>query len=374
MKPPVVLLLCALAVTDAGAQTVRGRLVDGLSRAAVSGALVELRDAQNVVVTQAFTTSSGAFAFAVTPAQPYQLRIAAIGYARHAPVAFTAAAEPMALPEIVLAPVVVTLPELRAMGGQRACGKSELNPETFGGLLESARTSLQVMDATLRSGQLGFEMRRINRISVKQSRDSSISADTTSGVLHEWPVSTLSPDSLQKVGFARTKTYAEGGGHQWYGPDMQVMFSDWFLDSHCFTIDKKLSVGDTVVIRFDPAGKAKRVDVSGNLVLDRSSLTLRRFTYAFRNPPDGVPDRSAGGDMFFAELSPGLWVPTDWAIWAPLTKVQRMISRPTPVVISGRAGRTAVTMGRTPPEEPLVQVVGRKEQRGHVTRVVPAGG
>ena len=111
-------------------------------------------------------------------------------------------------------------------------------------------------------------------------------------------------------------------------PDMQVMFSDWFLDTHCFTIDKKLSVGDTVVIRFDPARKSKHVDVSGDMVLDRTTLTLRRFSYALRNIPDGVPDRAAGGDMQFAELSAGLWVPTDWAIWAPITKVQRMISRP----------------------------------------------
>jgi hypothetical protein len=154
---------------------------------------------------------------------------------------------------------------------------------------------------------------------------------------------------------------------------MQVMFSDWFLDSHCFTIDRKLSVGDTVVIRFDPAGKPKHVDVSGNLVLDRASLTLRRFNYAFRNTPDGVPDRSAGGDMFFAELSPGLWVPTDWAIWAPLTKVERAIFRPGVVVVS-RGVRGAMISGASPPIQPIVQVVGRKEQRGHVTRVVPAGG
>jgi hypothetical protein len=368
--------LGALAASPLRGQTIRGRLVDAANHVAVPGALAELRDEQGKVIQQAFSSPSGAFLFVASPNQRYLVRVAAIGFARHAAVRVTLGADPVVLPDIVLTAIVVTLPELRAMIGKRACGKSELNAETFGGLLESARTSLQLMDATLRSAQLGFETQTIHTITVKTARDSSRSSDTTAGVLHAWPVRSLSLDSLQAVGFQRAKTPEEGTGHFYYGPDLQVLFSDWFLDTHCFTLDKNLSKGDTVFIQFDPTGKQRNVDISGQLVLDRVSLTMRRLTYTHRNLPDGLPDRAAGGEMRFAEKSAGLWVPVDWAIWAPITKSQRQIARPTMILMAPgqrmSPGAARVAAAAIPP--PLVQVVGRDEQRGRLMRIVPLGG
>ena len=374
--------LVALAAPPLDGQAIRGRLVDTTSNAPVSGALAELRDAQGKLVQQVFTSPSGVFLFVAPASQRYQIRVAAIGFARHAAVWVTLGAGPVVLPDIVLTAVIVSLPDLRAMTGKRACGKSELTPETFGGLLESAHTSLEMMDATLRSAQLGFEIQTVRRMAVrKTSEDSSVSADTVSGTLHDWPVRSLSLDSLQAFGFQRARTPEEGSGHFYYGPDMQVLFSDWFLDTHCFTLDKKLTTGDTVFIRFDPTGKQRHVDISGVLVLDRVSLTMRRLTYTLRNLPDGLPDRAAGGEMRFAERSEGLWVPVEWAIWAPITKSMRQISRPTMIVMTpgsrgGMSGGRGMGRAFTPPPPPplLVQVVGREESRGRLTRIVPLGG
>jgi hypothetical protein len=375
--PLLVLALLELTAVQAPAQTVRGRLVDATTHQAISGALTELRDAAGHVITQVFSSPSGGFLLAAPAGPQYQLRIAAIGYARHAAIPVTIGTEPVVLRDVALSAVVVTLPELHALAGKRACGKAEVNPETFGGLLESAKMSLQVMDATLRSAQVGFEMEVVHSLTVRKSfNDTSVSADTVGGVLHEWPVRSLSIDSLQLFGFQRQKTPEEGGGRHYYGPDMQVLVSDWFLDNHCFTLDKDRSKGDTVVIKFDPAGHPKQTDVSGTLVLDRSTLTMRHMTYQLRNLPDGMPDRSAGGEMSFAERGTGLWVPTEWAIWAPITKAARLISRPilTPRA-PGQVGRIGGTMGGmsdAPP--PLIQVIGRDERRGRLTRIVPLGG
>lgn len=368
-------LLAAFTGERLSAQTVRGRLVDGISRTAVSGALAELRDADGKLVQQVFSSSTGAFLFTPPANQTYQLRVAAIGFARHANVTVTLASEPVVVADIMLTPVVVTLPELRALSGKRACGKSELNPETFGGLLESANTSLRVMDATLRSAQLGFQIQRVHRVSSKTTgKDSTVSADTIMSSIHDWPVRSLSLDSLRAVGFQRRGTEEEGYGYHYYGPDIEVLFSDWFLDNHCFTLDKGRSKGDTVVIRFDPHGKSKNVDISGELVLDRESLTLRRLTYTHRDLLDGIPDRSAGGEMHFAERSEGLWVPVDWAIWAPFTRMSRSISRPVMMAPGqrGSSGASRVQMAAMP--QPTVQVVGRNEQRGRLVRIVPIGG
>jgi len=214
----------------------------------------------------------------------------------------------------------------------------------------------------------------VHTITVKTAKDSSRSSDTAKSSLRSWPVRSLSLDSLRAVGFQRPGTEAEGFGHHYYGPDMEVLFSDWFLDNHCFALDKDRSKGDTVFIKFDPAGKQKLVDLSGELVLDRASLTMRRLTYTHRNLPDGLPDRSAGGEMRFAEKSEGLWVPVEWAIWAPVTRAQRQISRPTVIVMAPgqRTGRGAVMS--EPSQSLLIQVVGRDESRGRLTRIVPVGG
>jgi hypothetical protein len=176
------------------------------------------------------------------------------------------------------------------------------------------------------------------------------------------------------VGFARNGTAAEGGGKFFYGPDLEVLFSDWFLASHCFTLDKKRSRDDTVFIRFDPAGKSKLVDVGGELVLNRTTLTLERLTYSHRNLPDGIPDGAAGGTMRFTLLTEGLWVPADWAIWAPIVRASRIISRPTTIYVMGRGGRSIAQTAPPQPPAELIQVVGRDERTGHLTRILSRPG
>ncbi|HEY3933032.1 MAG TPA: carboxypeptidase-like regulatory domain-containing protein [Gemmatimonadales bacterium] len=358
------------------AQTIRGRILDSVSQASISGALVELRDATDTPLRQVFSGATGGWEFLVDSGQRVQVRIAAIGYARHAPITIDVKPGLTVIPTIILAPIVVSLPELHAMGGKRSCGKSELTPETFGGLFDGAHSALQVMDATMRSGHLAFNVEVVHSIVMKKQRDSSVSADTSAESLRAWPVQSIPADLLVQIGFERPASTAEGGGELYFGPDLQVLFSDWFLDTHCFTLDKGNGHGDSVFIRFDPLGKPKHVDLSGTLVLDRATLTLRGLSYVHRNLPDGVPEKSAGGEMHFGEPSPGLWVPVDWAIWAPITKTSRTISRPI-IISSGPSGRGgfAPRVTSIPSQSStLVQVVGREEKHGRLVRILPVPG
>ncbi|MGH7583759.1 MAG: carboxypeptidase-like regulatory domain-containing protein [Gemmatimonadales bacterium] len=354
---------------------IRGRVIDGTARAGISGALVELRDSSGVIVQRTFSGATGGFAFAPSHAGRYQVHVAAIGYGRHPAVDADVAATLVVLPDIVLSAVVISLPTIEALSGKRSCGRSQLTAETFGGLLDAARTSLEVIDGTVRSGTVAFQMRLIHAMTLYNNRKDKFSADTADRVITAWPVRSLAPDSLQAIGFMREKTPEEGGGQVFYGVDFAALFSDWFLDTHCFTLDKGQSRGDTLVIAFAPQGKPKHVDLRGDLYLDRASLTLRRLTYEHRNLPAGFPDKSAGGSMDFAELMPGLWVPMDWSIWAPIVKVSRMIYRPVlgPPMPVGRG------MSRPPPQvmsatvRQIVDVVGREENRGQLLRIAPAG-
>jgi hypothetical protein len=354
------------------AQVIRGHATDSVTHRAVSGALVELRDSAGALLQQAFTGPVGEFGVLAPAGPPYRLTFAAIGYARHAPVVVHGGRDADTTIAIVLLPAVVSLPELRAMAGKSTCGASNLNAETFGGLLDGARTSLQLMDATLKLHELAFQTRTVHSVIIGHGRDSVVRADTSSDRLEEWPVRSVSIDSLKRWGFQRPMTPREGTGLIWYGPDLEVLFSDWFLDTHCFTLDQRQSVGDSVYIRFAPAGHARNVDLMGELVIDRTTLTLQWLTYAHLHIPDGIPDRAAGGEMRFAEISPGLWVPAEWSIWAPITRTVRQVSRPT-MFVNGRMGERA----SGPPipmmsASPGVTVVGRDEVHGTMLRVVPA--
>ena len=345
-----------------------------MRRAPIAGALVELRAAEGGAAVQMFTSPSGAFVFTASASQHYRLRVAAIGYARHPIVDVAASTDVVKLPDIVLTPIAVTLPELHAMAGRRACGRSEVTPETFGGLLDGAQTALQVMHATMDSRQVAFEVQLIHTITMHKARDSSMSADTSRASVHEWPVRSLSLDSLQLVGFARNGTAAEGGGQFFDGPDLEVLFSDWFLESHCFTLDKKRSRDDTVFIRFDPAGKSKLVDVGGELVLEpddadtratdvRPPKSSRRHSGRCRRRHDAIPaplGRPLGAGRL-VDLGPDRQ-----GVASRQSAHDDLRAGP------GRPHYRADDSAQPPTQ--LFQVVGRDERRGRLTRVLSAPG
>jgi hypothetical protein len=370
-------ILGAAPLRSLAAQTIRGRLVDSMSHAPISGALVELLDADGKLVHQAFTGASGGWEFTADSGRRVEIRFAAIGYSRHASIAVDVTSSLTTVPTVVLQPTVVSLPELHALGGKRSCGKAELTPETFGGLFDAAHSALQVMDATMRSSHLAFNVQLVHTIVTRKQHDSTVSSDTSAASLRTWPVRSISPDLLAQIGFERPLSEDQGGGELFFGPDLQVLFSDWFLETHCFTLEKDQGRGDSVFIQFEPAGKPKHVDLNGTMVLDRATLTLRRLSYVHRNLPNGVPDKSAGGDMHFGEPSPGLWVPVDWAIWAPITRVPRMIARP--IIIARPSSRGSgfgqpMTSSIPTDQSTLVQVVGREENQGRLIRIVPVPG
>lgn len=59
--------------------------------------------------------------------------------------------------------------------------------------------------------------------------------DTTRESLARWPVESVEPDSLRIRGFVRPLAPIEARqGLTYHGPDAEVLFSPWFLESHCF--------------------------------------------------------------------------------------------------------------------------------------------
>jgi hypothetical protein len=299
------------------AQNIRGRVIDA-ARQPLVGALIELRDDSGKPLQIVLTTSSGSFDLVVPAPGRYRYRVAAIGYQPRPYAAIEVPAAGLVLPDLILQRMALRLPDLVAIGRGRFCGKSSLSDDIFDRLLESAHSALQIMETTIKSGRLGFQVAVITTSTLYGYNNLSV-ADTSIEPLARWPIQSIDPDTLRVVGFGRTIEPGNEGTREYYGPDARVLFSDWFLDSHCFSVDKPKKKGptDSLVLRFTPARKSKLIDIGGELVLDAHDLALLEFSFRLTNLPNWMPEEAAGGYMQFSRLESGLWMTRTWSIWAP---------------------------------------------------------
>ena len=330
------LLLALLAPTLVGAQVVRGRAVSAETGAPIPRAIVELRRGEWSARTT--TSASGAFTLAADGPGRYTLRVAAIGFSPSTLDRLVVPAGTLDAGDVMLSRVAFTLPELR-VDAPSACQVSPGSGTVLGQVLDGARTALQVMEAGLGDGE--YRVERVVRRAVRGRRDSLITADTTRGQFAGWPIRAVAPDSLREFGFAVELPAYAGGGRRWFGPDVGALFADWFLGSHCFSLEPDRGDDAPIRLRFEPATAGRAIDVAGVFELDRETLALRHFRFEHRNLPRGFLPGVAGGEMAFAVLPSGAWLPVRWVIRAPIENTEGRVAgelRQEGRVISSRAG------------------------------------
>jgi hypothetical protein len=124
-----------------------------------------------------------------------------------------------------------------------------VDDELVSRLLEVAQTALALAQATADAGTLGFssEWYFAHYNAKLELADSS---GMGAGRLAAWPIQTAPPDTISRWGFVRT----DGAGQRWtdvgadrgpvyYGLDARVLFSEWFLASHCFRLEEDKGTG-----------------------------------------------------------------------------------------------------------------------------------
>ena len=97
-----------------------------------------------------------------------------------------------------------------------------------------------------------------------------------------------------------------------------MLFSEWFLDGHCFQLGRSAATSDTIHVRFAPANAGPLVDISGDLALDAKTFALLKLRFQGENLPRYIDNRGAGGEVRFHRLDAGAWIPASWTIWAPV--------------------------------------------------------
>lgn len=318
--------MVTLATTSLPAQVVRGRVI-GPDGGGVSGAIVTLVDSTGTLAVRVLSSPLGSYLLRAPAAGRYSLRVLRIGFP-----AFTAPAMQLAAgsaieytPTLPDDPIILTEIEVTAGGG---CSTGAEGGATAT-LLEEVRKAFSSADLALQDRGLRFEvMRRVRRTGLHVEHFE----DSVPELLHSWPVHSLPAEQLRDRGFVQSADSVDprymplgSAGRVWFGPDPVTLFSQPFLESHCYTVRRDHDDPDRVGLSFKPARGRRLSDIEGTLWLSRRTLALERIEYEYVNLPRHLTRGTAGrpkGSMELLRLPTGLWIVSRWSLTAPVEQVR----------------------------------------------------
>ena len=336
--------------TSARSQAVRGRLLDRDSGRPIAGALVGLQDTTGMVIQRRLTYESGGFLIQTARPGTFRFQVLRIGFHPWYSDYFELRAGERVTRSIRLRPQPIVLEELVAESDR--CTTDPAEGTRTAQLLEEVRKAFLAAEATMRGGNfrfriITFEHRRVQDEGgggrgggVSEARDSA-------RALRVWPIDAAPAEDLDAYGFVRGFTLPDGPVY--YGIDGSVIFSDVFLENHCFlvTADTKPD-GGRIGLEFRPAGFLERPEVAGIIWINSKTLAPHALEYWYVGLPGWIPGRQAGGRFDFAEVPNGGWVIRRWWLRAP----NPMVS----------------------PGQPSPRLFGYGLEGGEVTRVETLGG
>jgi hypothetical protein len=293
-------------------------------------ALIIFLDDQGRERARTVTSPTGVFELRAPGAGRYRIRVLRIGQRGWETPLFELAAEQISRPTLRVPDLPFELPELIASARRPNCGVTLGDASLGGALLEAAQTALGLAEAEIATGRRSYATETYRRtVPVVGPPEDSV---TTQGRLAGWPMQSADPDSLRRSGFVQGEwpppnLMREGpqGGPIYFAPDARVLFTDWFLGTHCISVDTKNGRSDDqsrVIARFKPAKGTRDVAaLNGELEFERNSLALRSLKFEFAARPRWAPKGSVGGEIRFARLPDGIWLPVQWSMRAPVPKV-----------------------------------------------------
>lgn len=331
IMPISVLLLSLLASRALLAQELSGRLTGESDSMAIAGALVILVDSAGKEIARTLSSPSGGFGIRAPAAGSYRLRVVRIGFASWMSPSYSLAGDARREVRIVVADQVIRLADIEVSTTRSRCGVRPADGDLIAALLTEAEKALSITSETIRQGSLRFKTETYTNRPSSDGAPGERELATAVGQAM-WPVVSAPPESLAVWGFVHelrraTEMLSElefQGGPVYFGPDARVLFSNWFLDTHCFSVTA--GAADTtpnVVMEFVPARRLARRDIRGQITLDRKSLELRELTFRYVGLPSWVPADSSGGRLSFRKLASGAWVIDRWSLRAPIPRVGR---------------------------------------------------
>ncbi|MGB7212407.1 MAG: carboxypeptidase-like regulatory domain-containing protein [Gemmatimonadales bacterium] len=312
-------LLTLLGCSAAQAQVIRGRLSSELEGSS-AGAIVILVDQAGVEQGRTLSAANGRYGFVAPAAGTYRLKVLRIGYPMWvSDTASVGATEVREFsPQLPSMRVVLAPMEVHA---QSRCSVHPKEGELTAQLLEEGHKAVSAAEAAYQGNDYRYRVRRYRR---DFDRERVLVLDTTYAETENdiWPVQSLPVADLARGGFIQETDPL--GGPIWYGPDAQVIFSDFFLGDHCFAVGKPEPQDSGLVrLEFRVVKGQQLPDLNGTLWINSKTLELDHLDFTYSRVPDWVPrDAVIGGRLDFLRLPTGLWIIRRWALRVPVPSRQ----------------------------------------------------
>ncbi|HET6763052.1 MAG TPA: carboxypeptidase regulatory-like domain-containing protein [Longimicrobiaceae bacterium] len=346
----VAVLATLLSAAPGAAQTVRGRVADGVATRPAAGVLVVLLDEAGAQRAAALTDSLGTFSLPAPSAGSWRLRVERVGRATIVDGPFALAGGAAREVAFTLRTVAIALDTIVARGRRGECRLRPAEGEQAQALWEEARKAL--------NGTAWAQEQRASFVvqASTYQRDldpGSLRVRTEKRERHTSPtlrVFTAVPvERLAREGYVRAD---RDGSSTYYAPDAEVLLSDAFLDTHCMVAQTGGGADSSLVgLAFRPARGRGAPDVQGVLWMDPASSELRFLEYHYVRLDPAIPAAGVGGRVEFDRLAGGEWMVRRW--WVR-----------TPVVVAFRAGRGMLYR----------RLRALRETGGEITSVARAGG
>lgn len=307
-----VLATVLIVPTVAPAQVARGTVTMRGTGAPVTGVLLELVDSTSNRVAVALSDARGAFFLRAGGPGTYRIEARRIGFRRNSFGPFVLTADTSVV--LALSALPQALPPVTAID-VGSCRQDADEASATAVLWESARTALLSTSVTLRGGGLEFDVASQQRsYTLRRTMLTDVDVDFAR-VQDVRPWTSLPAAELEQLGFVHlTKDRLL----QFVAPDLEVLTSPAFVDTHCFRLNDDGGDRAAVGLEFSPIASIDHADVRGTLWLDRTSLELRSLEFAFAGLHFAGHDSLAGGRIGFTRLEGGGWVPTEWVIRSPM--------------------------------------------------------
>ena len=305
------LALVIVCTRPLSAQTVRGELVDSISRTPLHGAFLTLLDAEGVERGRAITDAAGQFVLQAPVPGTYRLRSKRIGFRPFVSAPLVLGMDETTTYNAAIDPIPVPLKEVVVAGEQQCDVEAGASMAV---LWEEIREALAAVAWTSRGSGYWYELALFEREVTTSGRRAGPDSVWQLVGYHQVPFRSAPALQLMVNGYV----VVEDDGWTYYGPDAEVLLSDIFLRTHCFeTRTEKGLVG----LAFTPARGRNLPDVKGTLWVDRDNAELRYLEFTYTRIPERLNAPKAGGRVEFMRVPNGAWIVRDWVIRMPVARV-----------------------------------------------------
>jgi hypothetical protein len=326
-----VLSLGAGVIGTAGAQDMRGAVIDSVSREPIPGAVVMLLDSVGGVLGRSITNDRGLYRLAGAPGA-IQLQALRIGFRPRTVVLSSRTADGGQQADIAMLAIPTMLEPLLVRADSRCSRRPDARAAA--GLWDQARAGLL---ATIVAREVFPGA--MTRLTVERIMDrdgdaimrQTVTVDSSGKTSTPWAAS-RSAAAFVSSGFADVSA----GRVEFFAPDADVLFHPAFAEGYCFRIAEPVpSRPGQAGLAFAPVDRKRdRIDIDGTLWIDTVARALSDIEFRYLGLHRAFNSLRPGGRIEFREMTTGVVLIDRWSLRAVAARVLGALVPPNDALVA----------------------------------------